>query len=126
PLSLYLSLPFLLAHPYSHSFPTRRSSDLFVLPLYFTISEEVGGRNDFLGRVHDGKTLKSFGVNPGGYIGFFNPATNKRETFTGNDPKAEERLRLKQTAKEARRAVRYQEGIAAIRTARAATRWVGA
>ena len=92
----------------------------FVLPLYFTISEEVGGRNDFLGRVHDGNTLKSFGVNPGGYIGFFNPATNKHETFTGNDPKAEERLRLKQTAKEARRAVRYQEGIAAIRTARAA------
>src|SRR5207245_9100719 len=88
PLSLYLSLPFLLAHPYSHSFPTRRSSDLFVLPLYFTISEEVGGRNDFLGRVHDGKTLKSFGVNPGGYIGFFNPATNKRETFTGKDRKS--------------------------------------
>ena len=39
----------------------------FVLPLYFTGGEELGGRNDFLGRSHDGKTLKSFGVNPGGY-----------------------------------------------------------
>lgn len=36
----------------------------FVLPLYFTGSEEVGGRNDFLGRAHTGRTLRSFSVNP--------------------------------------------------------------
>ncbi|MGH7182247.1 MAG: hypothetical protein ACREJN_09760 [Nitrospiraceae bacterium] len=38
----------------------------FVLPLYFTGGDEVGGRNDFLGRSYKGKTLRSFGVNPGG------------------------------------------------------------
>ena len=43
----------------------------FVLPLYFTSSNERGGRNDFLGRKYGGKTLRSFGVNPGGYVGFF-------------------------------------------------------
>jgi hypothetical protein len=52
----------------------------FVLPLYFTGGDELGGRNDFLGRAHDGRTLNSFGVNPGGYVGFFNPATNSHQT----------------------------------------------
>src|SRR5262245_8083498 len=45
----------------------------FVLPLYFTRTEEEGSRNDFLGTVHDGQTLRSFGVNPGGYVGFYDP-----------------------------------------------------
>jgi hypothetical protein len=45
----------------------------FVLPLYFTPDEEVEGRNDYLGRSHNGKTLRSFGVNPGGYVGFYDP-----------------------------------------------------
>jgi len=45
----------------------------FVLPLYFTASAERGGRNDFLGTKARGKTLRSFGVNPGGYIGYFDP-----------------------------------------------------
>ncbi|MDH3600886.1 MAG: hypothetical protein OEU26_14765, partial [Candidatus Tectomicrobia bacterium] len=45
----------------------------FVLPLYFTGSEEIGGRNDFLGTQVGGQTLLSFGVNPGGYVGFFDP-----------------------------------------------------
>jgi hypothetical protein len=81
----------------------------FVLPLYFTGSEEVGGRNDFLGRPHDGKTLKSFGVNPGGYIGFFNPQMGEHETFSRKgDEQAEERMKLKMKAKTARRAIRYQ------------------
>lgn len=40
----------------------------FLLPPYVTSSEEVGGRNDFLGRSHNAKTLGSFGVNPGGDI----------------------------------------------------------
>jgi hypothetical protein len=81
----------------------------FLLPLYFTGSEELGGRNDFLGRSHDGKTLKSFGVNPGGYIGFFNPETGQHETFTmKGDMKAAKRMEIKSRAKGARRAIRYQ------------------
>jgi hypothetical protein len=44
----------------------------FVLPLYFTPDPEEGGRNDFLGRVYKKTTLRSFGINRGGYIGFYN------------------------------------------------------
>lgn len=81
----------------------------FVLPLYFTVSEEVGGRNDFLARIHDGLTLRSFGVNPGGYVGFFNPATGQHETFSmKGDSLATARMKTKMTAEEARRAIRYQ------------------
>jgi hypothetical protein len=81
----------------------------FVLPLYFTGSEEVGGRNDFLGRIHDGKTLRSFSVNPGGYVGFFNPQTGEHETFSRKgDTQAEERMKIKFRAKSARRAIRYR------------------
>ncbi len=79
----------------------------FVLPLYFTGGEERASRNDFLGREHDGNTLKSFGVNPGGYVGFFNPETGEHETFTA-DARAAKRLEIKSEAKETRRAVRYQ------------------
>ena len=81
----------------------------FVLPLYFTGSEELGGRNDFLGRIHDGKTLRSFNVNPGGYVGFFNPQTGEHETFSRKgDTQAEERMKIKFKAKGARRAIRYR------------------
>jgi len=81
----------------------------FLLPLYFTGSEELGGRNDFLGRIHNGKTLKSFGVNPGGYIGFFNPESGSHETFSmKGDAIAAKRLEIKTGAKGARRAIRYQ------------------
>ncbi|MDH3446221.1 MAG: hypothetical protein OEN50_20045 [Deltaproteobacteria bacterium] len=81
----------------------------FVLPLYFTGSEEVGGRNDFLGRAHEGRTLRSFGVNPGGYVGFFNPQSGQHETFSQKaDTKAQDRMALKMKAKGARRAIRYK------------------
>ena len=81
----------------------------FVLPLYFTGSEEVGGRNDFLGRNHNGKTLRSFSVNPGGYVGFFNPQTGEHETFSmKGDKEAAKRIQIKLRAKAARRAIRYQ------------------
>jgi hypothetical protein len=66
----------------------------FVLPLYFTSSDERGGRNDFLGTITKGKTLRSFSVNPGGYIGFFDPAENGHVTFDA-DPKAKRRLAAK-------------------------------
>lgn len=81
----------------------------FVLPLYFTGGEELGGRNDFLGRSYEGKPLRSFGVNPGGYVGFFNPATGEHETFIAKgDRAAARRLKVKGRAKGARRAVRYR------------------
>ncbi len=81
----------------------------FVLPLYFTGSDEPGGRNDFLGRSYKGKTLNSFGVNPGGYIGFYDPETVKHETFARRrDKVAKKRLKLKGEAKAARRAERYR------------------
>jgi hypothetical protein len=81
----------------------------FVLPLYFTSGEERGGRNDFLGRAYRGKTLRSFGVQPGGYIGFYNPLTNKNETYsTRGDAAAARRIKLKQAAGKTRRTVRHQ------------------
>lgn len=68
----------------------------FVLPLYFTPEEQEGGRNDFLGTLHNGKGLRSFGVNPGGYIGFYDPATKATSTYSApNDKKAAHRIALK-------------------------------
>lgn len=82
----------------------------FLLPLYFTREAEPGGRNDFLGREYKGKSIQSFGVNPGGYIGFFDPETNSHETFSmRGDAIAAKRLALKGKAKAARRSVRYQQ-----------------
>jgi len=69
----------------------------FVLPLYFTSSNERGGRNDFLGTEHDGRTLRSFSVNPGGYIGFFDPKTGNDVTHSmKGDERAAARLHTKQ------------------------------
>ena len=52
----------------------------FVLPLYFTVDEQVGGRNDYLGRKSRNGTLRSFGINPGGYVGFFDPDKHDDDT----------------------------------------------
>jgi len=80
----------------------------FVLPLYFTSSDEVGGRNDFLGRAYNGQTLKSFRINPGGYVGFYDPVLGDHDTFSmKGDVVAARRLEFKKLAKEARRAVRH-------------------
>lgn len=71
----------------------------FVLPLYFTLDEQAGGRNDFLGRAHGGKTLHSFGINPGGYIGFFDPASGQHDTYARKTDKlAAKRLKFKNAA----------------------------
>lgn len=78
----------------------------FVLPLYFTADAELGSRNDFLGRKHDGKTLESFGINPGGYIGFYDPKSRKTGEHS-SDRRATQRLKIKRRAKRARRSVRY-------------------
>jgi hypothetical protein len=81
----------------------------FVLPLYFTRDMEPGSRNDFLGRRYDGRALPSFGINPGGYIGFFNPKTRRHETFAlEGDEQAKLRLRIKSKAQRTRRSTRYR------------------
>lgn len=68
----------------------------FVLPLYFTGGEQAGGRNDFLGRINGGRKLASFGINPGGYVGFFDPASGKHETVArAGDKLAARRLEAK-------------------------------
>jgi hypothetical protein len=85
----------------------------FVLPLYFTGTrdvDEVGARNDFLGRMHGGQTLRSFGINPGGYVGFYDPEQGDHDTFSiKGDAVALMRLEVKSRAKETRRSVRYRQ-----------------
>jgi len=87
----------------------------FVLPLYFTSSAERGGRNDFLGVKHRGKTLQSFGVNPGGYIGFYDPklrGEDKNTTFElDNDPRAMRRQRIKRQLETGRGMLRRRRAV---------------
>ena len=84
----------------------------FVLPLYFTADPEEGGRNDFLGRLYKKTALSSFGINPGGYIGFYNPKTGDDETVSlDGDRRAAKRLRVKSKAQITRRSMRYKLGI---------------
>lgn len=85
----------------------------FVLPLYFTPEEQAGGRNDFLGRLHKGKPLPSFGVNPGGYIGYYDPVNKQHETFAhSNDKRAQLRLKVKRAAQFGRGYVRQHASAA--------------
>lgn len=85
----------------------------FVLPLYFTgtrETDEPGARNDFLGRSHGGQTLMSFGINPGGYVGFFDPELGDHDTFSiQGDAIAKLRLGVKSKARQARRSMRYRK-----------------
>jgi len=80
----------------------------FVLPLYFTIGEQTGARNDFLNRAPGGKGLRSFGVNPGGYIGFYDPVKGEQDTFAA-DERAKQRLEIKSKLGLARRSRLYRE-----------------
>jgi hypothetical protein len=83
----------------------------FLLPLYFTPDVEEGGRNDFLGRFYKGKPLGSFGINPGGYIGFYNPQSRQHETFAlKSDKRARTRMAIKGKAQLTRRSMRYKAG----------------
>ena len=83
----------------------------FVLPLYFTSSDEVGGRNDFLGRSYRGRTLTSFGVNPGGYVNFFDPELGVDDTYSHpGDKRAAKVMRVKAKAHEGRRGGRHAVG----------------
>jgi hypothetical protein len=85
----------------------------FVLPLYVTgtrEADELGTRNDFLGRIYEGGPLRSFGINEGGYIGFFDPQLGRHDTFSiRGDRVALERLEEKSRAREARRSVWYRD-----------------
>jgi hypothetical protein len=78
----------------------------FVLPLYFTSGDEYKGRNDFLGKKHGSTTLTSFGVNPGGYMGYVDPTNGKTDQIFGSKD-AKQRFKIKEAAGQARRAARY-------------------
>jgi hypothetical protein len=99
----------------------------FVLPLYFTAEPEAGSRNDFLGRLYESANgeftpLPSFGVNPGGYVGFYDPMLRDHATVKGKKPrdvagngprdKRQDptfRQQRKNKARQARRGNRYAE-----------------
>jgi hypothetical protein len=77
----------------------------FVLPLYFTGTrdvDEVGARNNFLGA-----PLQSFGIAPGGYVGFFDPKTGGHDQVFA--AKGEIRADIKSQAKQTRRGLRYAD-----------------
>ena len=61
----------------------------FLLPTYFTSDKEVREKNHFL----SGK-LESFGVMPGGYVGFFDPKTGRDSNFF-SDKLSKERFKIK-------------------------------
>jgi len=83
----------------------------FVLPLYFTAEEQEGGRNDFLGVLNRGKSLASFGVAHGGYIGFYDPVEGSHTTYSAPaDKKAQARLAAKNKAKFGRGYLRKKSG----------------
>ncbi|MBI3131453.1 MAG: hypothetical protein HYZ13_09020 [Acidobacteria bacterium] len=83
----------------------------FVLPLYFTSGDERRGRNDFLGLRHGRMKLHSFGVNPGGYVGFYDPKTGKDHTYMAEgDARAAELMQIKKAWGRARRTARRGAG----------------
>jgi len=79
----------------------------FVLPHYFTSGDETDFYNDYLAKAkkQTGPPLKSFGVRPGGYMGFYDigtSATGQPEQIFG-DRKSLETFQKKQKAPGARR-----------------------
>lgn len=76
----------------------------FLLPLYFTVEEEKGSRISYLGA-----DIYSFGVAPGGYIGFFDPELMEHTTyFAKEDNIAAKRAETKGTSNARRRSLRYK------------------
>jgi hypothetical protein len=83
----------------------------FVLPLYFTVDSERGSRNDFLATTRsDGSRLPSFGLNPGGYIGFYDPELDDHDTYFA-DAVARRRAEIKSQLGFARRGIRYKSQV---------------
>jgi hypothetical protein len=69
----------------------------------------MGSRNDYLGHSYEGRALPSFSVNPGGYIGYYDPQSGQHQKYYENgDTVAIERLAVKQQLGLARRSVRYE------------------
>jgi hypothetical protein len=59
--------------------------------------------------LNKGQALQSFGINPGGYAGFYNPETQAHETFSRKgDARVQERLAIKGRAEITRRSMRYR------------------
>lgn len=90
----------------------------FVLPLYFTSGDELGGRNDFLGTktgttaAKPGQSLKSFSANPGGYITFFDPKDNTDKDWSPpKSKKSKQRLEAKKVLEVGRGHRRRQRGV---------------
>ncbi len=82
----------------------------FVLPLYFSEENETGSRNDFLNSHNEGKFLSSFGVKPGGYVGFYDPKHKGFATYAlPNDPVAQKRRETKAKMQELARINRNQD-----------------
>jgi hypothetical protein len=72
----------------------------FVLPSYFSLGEQEGRRNDFLGTVTPNGTLKSFGTNPGGYVNMMDPKKGKWGIYMHPDDEvAKKRHKAKAAAK---------------------------
>src|SRR5438552_2063088 len=70
----------------------------FVLPLYYS-SAKVDARFDYLCRNHDDGPLRPFHVNPGGYIGFYDPELKDNKIYRRpNDDKAAQRVAAKTDA----------------------------
>jgi hypothetical protein len=81
----------------------------FVLPEYFDPSRKAVGPHDFLGRRSRARGLAPFGVNPGGYVTFYDPHDRSTRTFEGEgDHDAARRRRIKK-AGELRRGPRRAE-----------------
>jgi hypothetical protein len=69
----------------------------FVLTLYSPAATIAAVGNDFLGTRTDGKTLRSFRANPGGYIVYFDPKLGEDTTGSLNRSDRKERLALKRS-----------------------------
>jgi hypothetical protein len=75
----------------------------FLLPLYFTRDQEAGARNDFLGL-----GVRSLGIRPGGYVGFYDPQTGQEYNVFA-DQRARDRQEVKSRMGVARRSAnRFQ------------------
>jgi hypothetical protein len=68
----------------------------------------VGGRNDFLGTRYGGRSLTSFGINPGGYVGFFDPLLGKsgKDDQVALEERGAKRLAVKRGFKTGRGSLR--------------------
>jgi hypothetical protein len=62
----------------------------FVLPLYFTEDDERSGRNSF--HHHPTGPLTSFGTNPGGYVGYYDPKEGKHKTWAPEDDEVAQQI----------------------------------